>query len=255
MNVLSLSEPLPSKDIMITLTTSAGQIRKVVSGGVNNSVPFGYNIVEEGGKGFHDSYNVSYALSNPLIVSNTSAASLNNSVQWFGNYTLKSGSQMSASGYAFKDMCQGVIERPEYLSQGNFTGRTTWAKSDFFGLSSEEWKKIFGDTVTRDDLGSASYVLYFNVGKTQKVTNSDLGQYFVTRGVATKDGDDYYPADKFYASTSDMNWIFGKNSYYGDANGEISIEAGDRVTVSVVHLPSGQTMFTKTVMVEEGLLS
>ena len=47
LSVLSLAGTLPSKDIMITLSSN-GMMRKVTGGTANNSVPFGFNIVESG---------------------------------------------------------------------------------------------------------------------------------------------------------------------------------------------------------------
>ncbi|MGB4579751.1 MAG: hypothetical protein WBH94_08285, partial [Methanoculleus sp.] len=54
----------------------------------------------------------------------------------------------------------------------------------------------------------------------------------------------------FYATAKDKNWRFGQTIMYGDGLGGITVSPGDRVTVSIVHTPSGQTMFTKTVTVK-----
>ncbi|MGB4051080.1 MAG: hypothetical protein WBK56_02390, partial [Methanoculleus sp.] len=56
--------------------------------------------------------------------------------------------------------------------------------------------------------------------------------------------------DGFYATADDPNWHFGQTIMYGDGLGGITVSPGDRVTVSIVHTPSGQTMFTKTVTVK-----
>ncbi|MFW5638140.1 MAG: type IV pilin [Methanoculleus sp.] len=238
--VRSASEDIPSKDITIVL--SKGKLwRKLVP--KSSTVPFGFNIVEEvheiaAAGGFKDFENVTNAPS-----STTQAAHENNTVQWFGNYTLKAGSRMSASDDAFIDLC-GVL-LPEGLE--NLNSKT---KGEFLGaITEEQWEKIFGDKDATVKYGvalactdSSDYVLK---GKLSQITADAALKEALKTALPTTD-------DKasFYATAKDKNWRFGQTIMYGDGLGGITVSPGDRVTVSIVHTPSGQTMFTKTVTVK-----
>lgn len=232
---LSLSDEIPSKDIKIVLS-KPGATRTLVAGGDNYTVPFGFNIVETGAKGFKDQESVSDALADPSI-SQTYAANLSNSVQWFGNYTLKSGSRMSASSNAFNFINEGLM--PDGFTQSSFT------KSDIGGWTESQWTSVFGDTVTTTDLGTDSNVLKLNSGMT--ISDASLvtyleGKGFINAGESTLNA-------RIWAEAADTNWSFGQTCVYGDGLGSIDLEAGDSVTVMIVYLPSGQTLFTKTVTV------
>ncbi len=242
--VRSASEDIPSKDIMIVL--SKGNLwRKLVP--KSSEVPFGFNIVERESTGFHDSYNVSEARKEDSVVSGTSAAHESNMVQWFGNYTLKAGSRMSASGDAFIDL-HGNLKVPE-----GFDTVPSFTKGTFCDdITGDQWKSIFGEDVYKTDHGAESHVLKLNKGFT---VNGDLGEYLEDKGFATKEGEGasavYKTSSAIWAVAQDQNWSFGQTITYGDGLGGISeLLPGDRVTVTIVHTPSGQTMFTKTVTVK-----
>jgi len=233
--VQSISEPIPSKNIMIVLSNGT-HTRKLVPGVPNSTVPFGFNIVEEGSQGFKDSYNVSVANENPAI-SRTQAANSSNSMQWFGNYTLKTGSRMSASGDAFMDVCSSSDAIPAGFTKDSFT------KGEICEWTKDQWVSVFGSTLTDVDQGSASNVL--KLGKNQQITDDDLKTYLGSY----VDGDGKFKGD-VWATALDAKWSFGQTSVYGSGHGSISLSPGDRVTVTIVHTPSGQTMFTKTVTVK-----
>ena len=243
LTVRSISEPIPSKDISIVLSKGV-EWRKLVPGVINATVPFGFNIVESGSKGFHDNANVSSAGEDSSI-SATQAANATNSVQWFGNYTLKAGSRMSASGDAFIDLC-GDLKIPE-----GFDAVPSYTKKTFGEqITGDQWEAIFGDQVYKDDHGAASNVLKLN--KDFKV-NDDLGAYLKGKGFATgEEAGSFKTNSALWAVAKDDNWNFGQTITYGDGYGCISVSPGDRVTVTIVHTPSGQSMFTKTVTVQEG---
>lgn len=233
LTVQSASQDIPSKNVMIVLS-KGGQTRKLVPGA--STVPFGFNIVEKEGKGFKDTDRVGAA------GGTTQAANDNNSKQWFGNYTLKAGSRMSASGAAFNDAVWGSL--PAGFNKGSFT------KGEFLGMMTVDlWKTVFGEdggvSTTEPDL--ADVVL--KVGSNQRISDEGLRTFLETKGV-TFNGES--PTAEFYATATDKNWDFGKMITYGDGYGAISsLSPGDRVTVTIVYTPSGQTMFTKTVVVKE----
>ena len=250
LTVRSISEPIRSKDISIVLS-KPGQTRKLVPG-PNSTVPFGFNIVEPpvmgedgipiNGTGFHNSANVSSAAANPGI-SATEAANWTNAMQWFGNYTLKTGSRMSTSGDAFIDICSGT-GIPDGFSKGSFT------KSEIAGWTEEQWTSVFGDSVTTTDQGKADNVL--TLKKDFVITDSTLAAYLYGKGLTDTDSSGAKLNAAIWATASDTNWKFGQTAVYGDGRGSIAISPGDRVTVTIVHTPSGQTMFMKTVTAQEG---
>ncbi len=242
LTVRSISEEVSSKDITIVLS-KAGEMRKLVPGA--STVPFGFNIVEQvrgdaAGGGFHDNENVSNAAEDSTI-SATNAAHIDNSVQWFGNYTLKTGSRMSASYNAFKDVAG--IPLPDGFS------KPTYTKSEFYGLTAEKWQDVFGNTVSTDDLGSADWVLKTKSGV--EITDASLAQFLFDQGVMGPLGAKNTTSTQFWAEADDHEWNFGQMIQYHDGYGGISVSPGDRVTVTIVHTPSGQTMFMKTVTVKE----
>lgn len=240
LTVRSISEEVSSKDIMIVLS-NAGDTRKLVPG--YHTVPFGFNIVEwEDVKGFKDQDNVTTAADNPSI-SATQAANSTNSKQWFGNYTLKAGSRMSASDGAFIDVYSGV--KPEGFTKSKFS------KIEIIGgWTLAQWTSVFGDTATANNLGSDPTVLKLNSGST--IGDADLAAHLFSKGLATSGEAGATLTSSIYAETTDTNWVFGATSVYGDGYGGITeIAPGDRVTVTIVHTPSGQTMFMKTVTVKE----
>lgn len=227
---LSLSDEIPSKDIKIVLSKT-GSTRTLVADGENYTVPFGFNIVEsDQAKGFKDSDNVSSA-----PASQTQAANLSNKVQWFGNYTLKSGSRMSASGDAFTFITSNVI--PAGFDKSSYT------KGEILGWTLAQWTSVFGTSATNTSLGSDDNVLKLGSGMT--FTNSSLVTSLNVAGL-TKDGT---TIASIWAKADDLNWKFGSTCVYGDGLGSIALNKGDSVTVMIVYLPSGQTMFTKTVTV------
>ncbi|NQS74681.1 MAG: type IV pilin N-terminal domain-containing protein [Methanoculleus sp.] len=236
--VQSTSQDISSKDITIVLS-NAGQTRKLVPGA--STVPFGFNIVEWSEvKGFHDSNSVGDA-----NIKSTQAANDNNSKQWFGNYTLKAGSRMSASGAAFKGGLEGLAPPPEGLENLNSLG-----KGDFLGvITLDQWMSIFGDdggvSTTEPDPMTDNVL---KVGSRQKINDLDLIAFLETKGVQFTNGK---PTGSFYATAEDTNWSFGRMCTYGDGFGSISVTPGDRVSVTIVYTPSGQTMFMKTVAVKE----
>jgi len=249
LTVRSISEPIRSKDISIVLS-KPGQTRKLVPG-PNSTVPFGFNIVEppvkdEDGKpingtGFHDNENVTTAAE--LGKSANYAANWTNAMQWFGNYTLKTGSRMSASGDAFVDICSGT-GIPDGFSKGTFT------KNEIGGWTEGQWTSVFGDTVTTTDQGSDDNVL--KLKKDFEITDSTLAAYLYGKGLTDTDSSGAKLNAAIWATASDTNWKFGQTAVYGDGRGSIAISPGDRVTVTIVHTPSGQTMFMKTVTAQEG---
>lgn len=232
LKVQSISEDISSKDLVIVLS-NATQTRKLVPGA--NTAPFGFNIVEwEEVKGFHDD-----AIAGD-DVSATQAGNVTNSKQWFGNYTLTTGSRMSASGDAFDSAVAGIEGIPD-----GFT-KSTYTKSEFYGLTADMWMSVFGDTLTNVDLGSDSNVLKIN--SNAQITSLTLQTYFDSKGYLDVDNT---PTENLWAEASDTNWHFGQTIVYGDGFGSISLSPGDRVTVTIVYNPSGQTLFMKTVTVEE----
>jgi len=233
--VQSASQDIPSKNIMIVLSKD-GKTRKLVPG--VSTVPFGFNIVERGTKGFHDNENVTRAKENPTTIGTTHAAHDNNSKQWFGNYTLKTGSRMGASHSAFIDVLAG-LGIPEGFDKGSFT------KGEFLGLSKEKWTSVFGETVTPGS-GDKNDQTVLSIKSGQTITNSELAAFLEEKGVASN-GE---TTENFWVKADDPNWSFGKQITYGDGCGSISVAPGDRVTVTIVYTPSGQTMFTKTVVVK-----
>jgi FlaG/FlaF family flagellin (archaellin) len=238
LTVRSISEEVSSKDITIVLS-KAGEMRKLVPGA--STVPFGFNIVEwKDVKGFHDNENVTNAALDPEI-STTSAANITNSAQWFGNYTLKTGSRMSASHNAFKDVAG--IPLPDGFS------KPTYTKSEFYDLTAELWQSVFADTVTDTPLGSDSHVLKIRSGT--EITDPSLAQYLDGKGFIQLEGSKNITNTQLWAEATDHEWSFGQTIMYHDGYGGISVAPGDRVTVTIVYLPSGQTMFTKTVTVKE----
>ena len=229
LTVRSISEDISSKDLTIVLS-NAGQTRKLVPGA--STVPFGFNIVEwEDVTGFHDSANVSAE-----GISQTYAAHEDNSKQWFGNYTLKAGSRMSASGDAFTDLIG--VPMPEGFSQ------TTYTKSDFYDFTEEQWKSVFGDILYEDDQGQESNVLKIKLNS--EITSSSLQAFFGSYLDAN-----HKTIQELWAIADDTNWHFGSSIVYGDGYGGVSISPGNSVTVTIVHSPSGQTLFMKTVTVQE----
>ena len=241
LTVRSLSEPIRSKDIMIVLS-NAGGTRKVVPG--YHTVPFGFNIMEQvrtdaAGGGFKDGHNVS-----SLTDKTTQAAHENNTVQWFGNYTLQTGSRMSASDNAFKDVCKDNRSIPDGFTRASFT------KKEIIGTwTFAQWDSVFGDTATENSLGSDPTVLKLNSGT--EIGDADLADYLTGKGLATNESTGAKLTKDISAKTTDTNWAFGQTCVYGDGYGGISLSPGDRVTVTIVHTPSGQTMFMKTVTVKE----
>ncbi len=249
LTVRSNSEDIPSKNIMIVLS-KGNETKKLIPG--YHTVPFGFNVVEQpvkdddgktiGGTGFKNQDNVTYALANPDKVSATQAANATNSVQWFGNYTLKTGSRMSASVDAFMDTYSGI--KPEGFTKSSFT------KSEILGWTAAQWTSVFGGTATTDDLGSDHTVLKLNSGMT--IEKADLAAHLYGKGLATSEEAGATLTSSIYVQTTDTNWRMGQPSVYGDGNGGITkLSPGDRVTVTIVHTPSGQTVFTKTVTVKE----
>jgi FlaG/FlaF family flagellin (archaellin) len=233
LKVQSISEDISSKDLMIVLS-KAGQTRKLVPGA--STIPFGFNIVEwEDVKGFHDNEEVGTE-----GISQTQAAHVNNTKQWFGNYTLTTGSRMSASGDAFATAVAGIEGIPE-----GFT-KATYTKGEFYDISADMWQSVFGDTLTDQDLGSDSNVL--KIKSNAQITNPSLQAYFDSKGFLDTDNT---PTVDLWAEASDTNWQFGQTIVYGDGHGSISVSPGNSVTVTIVHSPSGQTMFMKTVTVKE----
>ncbi|KAF5078037.1 hypothetical protein DSECCO2_143830 [anaerobic digester metagenome] len=241
LTVRSISEEISSKDIAIVLS-KAGQTRKLVPGA--STVPFGFNIVETGTKGFHDNENVTTA-SDPKI-SETNAAHTSNSNQWFGNYTLKTGSRMSASAHAFIDVLG--VPLPDGFSKVSYT------KGEFLDLTDDQWKGVFGETVTAGS-GDKNDSTVLSIKSGQTITDRSLGKFLAEKGFATEENGKYKTTEPFWVKADDPKWVFGQTIVYmggGDGNGGISVSPGDRVTVTVVYTPSGQTMFTKTVTVKEG---
>ena len=235
--VRSASEDIPSKDITIVL--SKGKLwRKLVP--KSSTVPFGFNIVEEvregaAAGGFKDSDDVAKAPN-----STTQAAHENNTVQWFGNYTLKTGSRMSASGTALKSGLEGLYPPPDGLENLNSKN-----KGGFLGaIDEDQWKEIFGNGYGVSPTYEGEMTDNVLKGALDKITNTTLKTALKT--ALNTDDDDA----EFYAIATDLNWRFGQTIIYGDGFGSITVAAGDRVTVSIVHTPSGQTMFTKTVTVK-----
>jgi FlaG/FlaF family flagellin (archaellin) len=237
LTVRSLSEPIRSKDIVIVLS-NAGGTRKLVPGS-HHTVPFGFNIMEQvredaAGGGFKDGHNVS-----SLTDSTTQAAHESNTVQWFGNYTLQTGSRMSASGDAFIDVAG--IPLPGFT-------QTSFSKSEICGWTADQWTSVFGTTASTTNLGSDDWILKLDAG--MEITNTDLAT--LLDSFTTTDGEGKVRlTDPIWAEATDHNWHFGGTSVYGDGYGGISVSPGDRVTVTIVHTPSGQTMFMKTVTVKE----
>ena len=144
---------------------------------------------------------------------------------------------MSASGNAFKDLCG--VPPPKGLE--NLNSKT---KGEFFGaITGDQWEEIFNETITTEPPDEMpDHVLKGKLGQIGNATlkaslNASLNS---TSGII----------DGFYATADDPNWHFGQTIMYGDGLGGITVFAGDRVTVSIVHTPSGQTMFTKTVTVK-----
>ncbi|OPX71449.1 MAG: hypothetical protein A4E38_01015 [Methanoregulaceae archaeon PtaB.Bin108] len=233
LKVQSISEDISSKDLVIVLT-NATHMRKLVPGGT--AVPYGFNIVEwDQVTGFHDDL-----IANETQ-STTQAGYAGNSKQWFGNYTLKTGSRMSASGDAFTNT-SGIAGAalPDGFSKGSFT------KSEFYDLHVDRWMTVFGDTLTNSNLGSDSNVL--KIKSNAQITSPTLQTYFDSKGYLDADNT---PTEDLWAEASDMNWHFSQTIVYGDGYGGISMSPGDRVTVTIVYNPSGQTLFMKTVTVEE----
>ena len=242
LTVRSISEELPSKDIMILLSNAKGT-RKLVPG--YHTVPFGFNIMEQvrddaAGGGFHDGQNVSSSTG-----STTEAANAINSVQWFGNYTLKTGSRMSASGDAFIDVAGTPFPDDFPFTKASFT------KGEIYDWTASEWKYVFGETVNSDDPTSLNdQILKTKI--TAKITNQDLVDFLISKGVVNTGATaPATPNTAFWTETTDTNWTFGQPSVYGDGYEGISVSPGDRVTVTIVHTPSGQTMFMKAVTVKE----
>ena len=230
LKVQSISEDIPSKDLVIVLS-KAGQTRKLVPGA--STVPFGFNILEWADvTGFHDSANVSTEGISP-----TSAAHEDNSKQWFGNYTLKAGSRMSASHDAFTDLIG--VPLPEGFTKGTYT------KSEFYALDADQWTNVFGVTLFEADQGTDDWILKIKIGT--EITNPSLITHFGTHLDAN-----HKTLHDLWAVSDDHDWHFGQTIVYGDGNGGVSVSPGDSVTVTIVHSPSGQTMFMKTVMVKEG---
>lgn len=241
LTVRSISEEISSKDIAIVLS-KAGQTRKLVPGA--STVPFGFNIVETGTKGFHDNENVTTARDDPKI-SETNAAHASNSNQWFGNYTLKAGSRMSASTNAFIDVLG--VPLPEGFSKVSYT------KSEFLDLTDDQWKGVFGENVNEGG-GDKNNTAVLSIKSGQKITDRSLGEFLAGKGFATEKNGVYEAAKQFWVEATDTKWKFGQTIVYesgGDGNGGITVSPGDRVTVTIVYTPSGQTMFTKTVTVKE----
>lgn len=229
---LSLSDEIPSKDIKIVLSKT-GSTRTLVADGENYTVPFGFNIVEsDQAKGFKDSDNVSSA-----PASQTQAANLSNKVQWFGNYTLKSGSRMSASGNAFTFITDGGNVIPAGFDKSSYT------KGEILGWTLAQWTSVFGTSATNTSLGSDDNVL--KIKTSQTFTEPTLRAYLDGEGLTTGGK----PNVDIWAKADDLNWKFGSTCVYGDGLGSIALNKGDSVTVMIVYLPSGQTMFTKTVTV------
>ncbi|WP_342772134.1 type IV pilin N-terminal domain-containing protein [Methanoculleus sp. UBA374] len=250
LTVRSISEEVSSKDIAIVLSKT-GQMRKLVPG--TSTVPFGFNIVERpvkgedgtiNGTGFHDNENVTIASNNSKISGNY-AANASNSIQWFGNYTLKTGSRMSASTHAFVDVLG--VPLPAGFSKLSYT------KSEFLDLTDDQWKEVFGETVTAGG-GDKNNTAVLSIKSGQKITDKSLGEFLAGKGFATEKNGVYEAAQQFWVEATDTKWKFGQTIVYnsdGDGNGGITVSPGDRVTVTIVHTPSGQSMFTKTVTVKE----
>ena len=249
LTVRSISEPLPSKDISIVLS-KPGQMRKLMPG--TSTVPFGFNIVEppvmdeDGipikGIGFHDNENVTNAADVDSTITATAAAHETNSMQWFGSYTLKTGSRMSASYNAFIDVLG--VPLPEGFS------KPTYTKSEFNGLSEDTWKSVFGETVTKGN-GDKENSAVLSVKAGAEITDQSLAEFLVGKSVAETVGGKTKVTDNFWVEAIDKEWHFGQTITYHDGFGGISISPGDSVTVTLVHTPSGQTMFMKTVTVKE----
>ncbi len=242
LTVRSISEELSSKDIMILLSKGKGT-RKLVPG--SHTVPFGFNIMEQvrpdaAEGGFKDGHNVS-----SLTGSTTQAAHESNTVQWFGNYTLKTGSRMSASGDAFIDVAGTPFPDDFPFTKASFT------KGEIYDWTASEWKYVFGDTVTSGSPGTTTDQM-LKTKNTAKITNQDLVDFLITKDVVDTGAiAPATPNTDFWTEATDTNWVFGQTSVYGDGYEGISVSPGDRVTVTIVHTPSGQTMFTKTVTVKE----
>lgn len=244
LTVRSISEPLPSKDIMIVLS-NAGGTRKVVPG--YHTVPFGFNIMEKvrddaAGGGFHDGHNVSSSTS-----STTQAAWEDNKVQWFGNYTLQTGSRMSASGDAFIDVVAAGMSLPDDFP---FT-KASFTKGEIYGWTASEWQYVFGDAVTPGSPANLNDQI-LKTKNTASITNQGLVDFLISKGVVNTGATaPATPNTDFWTESSDTNWVFGSTSVYGGGYGSISVSPGDSVTVTIVHTPSGQTMFMKTVTAQE----
>jgi FlaG/FlaF family flagellin (archaellin) len=232
--VRSVSEDISSKDIAIVLS-KPGQTRKLMPGAL--SVPFGFNIVEWSEvTGFHDNEKVGAE-----GISKTNAAHINNAVQWFGNYTLKAGSRMSASGNAFEDIVGDPM--PEGFSKLSYT------KAEFYALTATQWQSVFGDSVSNVDQGTENHVLKINNGAS--ITSDTLAGYLHNKGYAVNATAPTTTNTSLWATATDQLWKFGQTIVYSDGYGGVSVSPGDSVTVTIVYNPSGQTLFMKTVTVRE----
>jgi hypothetical protein len=102
--------------------------------------------------------------------------------------------------------------------------------------------------------GDKNNTAVLSIKSGQKITDKSLGEFLAGKGFATEKNGVYEAAQQFWVEATDTKWKFGQTIVYnsdGDGNGGITVSPGDRVTVTIVHTPSGQSMFTKTVTVKE----